>query len=90
MVPTLCEGDEVLVDTRAYRDAPPQVGDVVWAQHPLRVDVKLVKRITAVTQNQYFLNSDNPDRSFGQKDSHDFGTVLSEAILGRVCCRFFN
>lgn len=91
MLPTLRDGDEVLVDVTAYRQQAPQVGDIVWANHPLRTDISLIKRVSAVTKNgRFFLSSDNQDPRYFQKDSRHFGTVPREAINGRVCCRFFD
>lgn len=91
MQPTLWEGDEVLVDLFAYEHAAPQVGDIVWANHPFRTDMTLIKRITAVTKDgRFFLSSDNQEPGHFQRDSHHFGAVSRETINGRVYCRFFN
>ncbi len=36
MIPILKPGDEVLVNTRAYREQTPRVGDIVVAHRPDR------------------------------------------------------
>lgn len=85
MVPTLVAGDEVMVDYRAYRQAPPQVGDVVVAQNPSLPDGNLVvKRITAVsTDGRFFLQGDNPDPT-QSTDSRNYGPVPAHYIRGKV------
>ena len=86
MAPLLQPGDEVLVDPRAYKRAAPRVGDIVVSQHPYRVDVRLVKRITAILKDgRCLLEGDNPSDS---TDSRSFGAVAPRQILGRVISRF--
>ncbi|MGW1725883.1 signal peptidase I [Streptomyces sp. NPDC002306] len=45
MEPTLRAGDHLLVDERAYRDAPPRRGDLVVFHG---TDARLIKRVVAV------------------------------------------
>lgn len=86
MLPLLEPGQEVLIDRRAYRREPPQPGDIVVAQHPYQPDLKIIKRVTAVsTDGRYFLQGDNPQES---SDSRSFGAVSPQLILGRVTSRF--
>ncbi len=86
MVPLLEPGDEVLVDTRAYRKTPPRPGDIVVARHPYRTDLLLIKRVAQVLDNGYCaLKGDNPSES---TDSRTFGSLPPERILGRVTSRF--
>jgi nickel-type superoxide dismutase maturation protease len=86
MAPLLQPGDEVLVDPRAYKQVVPRVGDVVVSRHPYRVDVRLVKRITAIFEDgRCLLAGDNPSDS---TDSRSFGAVAPQQILGRVISRF--
>ena len=88
MHPTLAEGETVLVDTAVYQRHPPQIGDIVLAQHPFVPDNKMLKRITAVTENgRYFLQGDNPN-SLESTDSRSFGPLHSTHILGKVTHRF--
>lgn len=83
MFPLLQPGDEVLLDTRAYRQQQPQLGDIVVAHHPTRVGVKVVKRVTAVHPSHTFqLQGDNPTAST------DFDRITADQIIGRVTSRF--
>jgi len=89
MFPLLVEGDEVLIDPQAYQKQLPQVGDIVVVWHPTEMDLKIVKRVTAVTDdNLIHLQSDNPDPSIHASDSRTFGPVEPAQIIGRVTCRF--
>jgi nickel-type superoxide dismutase maturation protease len=84
MQPTLPEGSTILLDTAAYQHTPPQIGDIVLAQHPFEPQNKMLKRITAVTADgRYVLQGDNPD-SLASSDSRGFGTVRPDQILGKV------
>jgi nickel-type superoxide dismutase maturation protease len=85
MLPLLQPGDEVLVDPHAYKQIVPQVGDIVVSRHPYRVDVRLVKRVTAIlSDGRCVLEGDNPSDS---TDSRSFGAVTLQHILGRVVSR---
>ena len=86
MTPLLQPGDEVIVDPCAYKQTAPRVGDIVVSRHPYRVDVRLVKRVTAVLEDgRCLLEGDNPSDS---TDSRSFGAVVPQQILGRVISRF--
>lgn len=86
MVPTLKNGDEVFVDLSAYKGAFPQVGDVVLVRHPLKAQLKILKRITAVSANgDLFLQGDNPQES---TDSRHYGAVQLDHVYGRVTSLF--
>ncbi len=86
MFPLLKAGDEVLVDARAYRKKRPDAGDLVLVLHPQRPGFPMIKRITAVLDDdRYFLRGDNVDES---TDSRDFGAVAGKQIIGNVTCRF--
>ncbi|MBI4338902.1 MAG: signal peptidase I [Chloroflexi bacterium] len=63
MVPALGPGHRVLVDCRAYRDAPPARGDVVLFRHHLPEMGDFLKRIVALPgehvhlkEGQVFIN----------------------------------
>jgi nickel-type superoxide dismutase maturation protease len=85
MSPLLNDGDVVFVDPRAYATALPQVGDVVVARHPYQRDLQIIKRVADVTDDQrVFLESDNPSEG---TDSHTFGTIPYDRLLGRVTAR---
>jgi len=86
MLPLLKAGDGVLVNPYAYRRHPPQPGDIVVVRHPFRTDVTLIKRIRAITQDNYcLLQGDNASAS---TDSASFGKVSLRLIKGRVTGRF--
>jgi nickel-type superoxide dismutase maturation protease len=86
MLPTLRPGDELLVNPRAYRRHPIQVGDVVVVRHPFRSDVTAVKRVAAVRDDgRCDLRGDNPAAS---EDSRNYGALAPSHIMGRVTCRF--
>jgi nickel-type superoxide dismutase maturation protease len=86
MIPTLAADDEVLVDTRAYVDRLPSVGEIVVAHRPDRQQVVLIKRVTGVhPDGRILLKGDNPAAS---TDSLDFGPVAPEFLVGKVTSRF--
>ena len=86
MIPDLRPGDEILVDVRAYRQDPPQAGDIVVAYRPDRIDVIMIKRVASVAQDgRLILLGDNPAYS---TDSRSFGPVPSENILGKATSKF--
>ena len=86
MIPTLAAGDEVLVDTRAYGQRSPQVGEIVVAHRPDRQEVVLVKRVAELLPDgRCLLHGDNPAAS---TDSYEFGPVDSDHLVGKVTSRF--
>jgi len=85
MLPTLIEGQQVLVDPRAYRRRRPTPGDVVVARHPFCPDMKLIKRVARVEPDGGLrLVGDNPEAS---TDSRSLGIVPPQLLEGRVQCR---
>lgn len=88
MHPTLPHGATVLLDTAVYHHTTPQIGDIVLAQHPFLPANKMIKRITAVTEDgRYFLQGDNPE-TIETSDSRSFGAVHSGHILGKITHHF--
>jgi nickel-type superoxide dismutase maturation protease len=86
MIPILAADDEVLVDTRAYVGRSPDVGEIVVARRPDREDVVMVKRVAGrLSDGSLILHGDNPAAS---TDSHDFGPVAPEHLVGKVTSRF--
>jgi nickel-type superoxide dismutase maturation protease len=81
MWPTFHDGDFLTfapVDDRTHLE----VGLVVLAQHPLKKDVLVLKRINSVeSSGRLFLVGDQPD-PLGSEDSHNFGSVHRSAIVG--------
>jgi hypothetical protein len=62
------------------------LGDIVIARHPLRSDVQLIKRVTAVLDDgRLQLEGDNPSES---TDSRSFGMAAPAHLRGRVTSRF--
>lgn len=87
MSPLLQPDDEVLVDIYAYKNSSPAVGDIVVLQHPQQQHLQIIKRVTQINKlGAFFVEGDNP---LASTDSHNFGFVKAELILGKVVC-FFN
>jgi nickel-type superoxide dismutase maturation protease len=77
MEPTLAPGDRLLV----ARTRAPRAGDVVAVRDPRDARRVLVKRVSAVLDDEIVLRGDNPSAS---TDSRTFGPVPASAVLGRV------
>ena len=80
MWPTFPDGTQFLLNPCPFEEL--SVGDVVLAQHPFKSTVRIVKRIQNIQAHTVFLVGDNPD-PLASEDSHNFGSVRHEAILGR-------
>jgi signal peptidase I len=52
MAPTLNDQDRLIVSKSAYRNIPPQVGDVVMFYYPLNPDKSFVKRVVGEEGDQ--------------------------------------
>lgn len=78
MLPTLKDGDKVLVKPKGNI----RIGDVVLVEHPYKISVKIVKRVSGIeVDGRLALSGDNPSTS---TDSRTFGTVSLESIIGKV------
>ena len=77
MEPTLAPGDRLLV----VRARVLHAGDIVAVRDPRDPTRVLVKRISAVLEDEIVLRGDNPEVS---TDSRAFGPVPTSAVLGRV------
>jgi signal peptidase I len=88
MAPTLRPGDRLLVDTGAYRDRAPSVGDLVVVADPEARVRWLVKRVAAVDLVAGLVEV-RGDASEVARDSRGFGPVSVAAILGRVYRCYF-
>ena len=81
MIPTLAPAERALV----HWGSDVGVGDVVVAIRPDRPHLLIVKRLVRAEGNQWWLEGDNPGAS---DDSRTFGSVASEAIVGKVVARW--
>jgi len=82
MVPTLRDGDRVLVWLTAPRRTP-RVGQIVVIELPDRP--LSIKRIASVSDDGVEIVGDNP---FGSTDSRELGMLPISAIRGVALCRF--
>lgn len=81
MHPTLKQGDLVLINTRAFKNTPPQTNDIIILWHPTLENLKIIKRLHHTTpEGNYFVLSDN---SQGQ-DSRHYGPLNPNKIIGKV------
>ena len=80
MWPTFPDGTQFLLSPCPFEEL--SVGDIVLAQHPFNSTLRIVKRIQEIQPQTVFLIGDNPD-PLASEDSHNFGAVRHEAILGR-------
>jgi nickel-type superoxide dismutase maturation protease len=78
MLPTFKNGDEVLVSiTKTF-----SVGDVIYAKHPFKSSIKIIKRISKIENDgSVFLVGDNLAVS---SDSRTFGAIPKENLIGKV------
>ena len=88
MRPTLEPGDWLLVDPDAYRDASPEVGDLVLVPDPRKPSRVLVKRVAEVHDDdqELFVTGDARDAS---TDSRAFGSVTASTMEGRPWFRYW-
>jgi len=88
MLPTLHPGDRLLVDRRAYRDRPPQVGEIVVLADPEEPRRWLVKRVASVDPpaSSIEVRGDAVDTA---RDSRRFGPVPFASVVGRVYRCYF-
>lgn len=79
MKPALNDGDVVMIDLKAAGFA---IGDIVYAKHPFKMSVRVIKRIAAITDDGGFiLLGDNPSES---TDSRTLGAISKGDILGKA------
>jgi nickel-type superoxide dismutase maturation protease len=88
MLPTLRPGDRLLVDTAAYRDRPPAVGEVVVLVDPEQPSRWLVKRVARVEASAGTVDV-RGDASETARDSRRFGAVPARSLIGRVYRVYF-
>ncbi len=77
MLPNFSDQTTVLVNKIAYIFRQPQVNDVIVLKHP-KTKKNLLKRITRVSGEKYFVEGDNKTES---TDSRDFGFITKKTKL---------
>ena len=80
MSPTLAPGQMILVNRLSYLFAKPQKGDIIAVTDPRDKKI-LIKRITQVKLDKYFVEGDNKKHS---TDSRVFGMIGKQDIVGKV------
>jgi signal peptidase I len=96
MAPALLSGERLLLDRLAYVRDRPRIGDIVLVAHPLRPQLRMVKRLAGVpgdttggrtlARGEYWVLGDNTD---GSTDSREFGPVRRRDLLGRAWIRYW-
>ena len=96
MLPGLSSSDGLLVDRLAHVRGRPRPGDIVLVSHPLRPDLRMVKRLTGLpgdtvgermlARGEYWVEGDNAEAS---TDSREFGPVRRSDLLGRAWIRYW-
>lgn len=86
MSPLLRQGEEILINPKAYNQSSPKINDVVVTIHPHNSRLAIVKRVKEVAEDDsYFLIGDNPEKS---TDSRHWGKISRSKIIGKVTNRF--
>ena len=96
MTPALLPDERLIFDRLAYTRDAPHVGDIALVAHPLRPELRIVKRLAGVPgdivggrvleRGEYWVEGDDPDRS---TDSREFGPVRRSDLLGRAWVRYW-
>ena len=81
MEPTLKSGDYIIASKLAYVFGRPSKGDVIVFKDPKEKSRFLVKRISKVINNKYFVAGDNKKYS---QDSRHFGAIDRNLIVGKL------
>ncbi|MEL0182696.1 MAG: S26 family signal peptidase [Candidatus Poseidoniales archaeon] len=81
MWPSFRDGDTLAFTKEGL--ASLAVKDVVLVSHPLKPEVRMVKRVLRIEENgDLFLVGDNPD-PLASEDSHNFGPVPRRLVEAR-------
>jgi signal peptidase I len=96
MIPTLDPGERLLFDRLAYVWERPRIHDIVLVSHPLRAELRMIKRLAGVpgdaiegrtlARGEYWVVGDNAGKS---TDSREFGPVRRSDLLGRAWVRYW-
>ncbi|HSX10065.1 MAG TPA: signal peptidase I [Candidatus Saccharimonadales bacterium] len=80
MVPTIQQGDSVLVNRMSYLFRSPNVDDIIALYDPRDRKI-LIKRIIKIEKGKYFVQGDNKNSS---TDSRVFGMIGRVDIIGKI------
>ncbi len=83
MLPFFKSGETVLVMRFVSSFFTPKLQDVVIAKDP-RDGKFLLKRVTAIEKDTFFLVGDNKSVS---TDSREFGMIDRSGLIGKVICK---
>ena len=82
MLPTLEPGDRVLVKRVSKNPSQlPAIGSVVVAWHPVKPNIRLIKRLGDAHESGLWLTGDNPEAS---TDSRQLGLIPRTNLIGVV------
>jgi nickel-type superoxide dismutase maturation protease len=80
MLPSLNDGDYIIVNRISYLLSSPKPGDMVVLRHPMN-GMLIVKRLSHERNGMFYVMGDNLKES---EDSRSFGYVSRPAIVGKV------
>lgn len=80
MSPTIKANDIVFASPLPYLFIKPKVSDIIFCLNPVG-KTKIVKRITRIDKENYFITGDNLKES---TDSRTFGPISKRDIIGKV------
>jgi nickel-type superoxide dismutase maturation protease len=83
MLPLFKSGETVLVVRFTFFFFRPKLQDIVIAKDP-RDGKFLLKRITAIEKEKFFLSGDNKSAS---TDSREFGMIDRSGLIGKIICK---
>ena len=86
MMPTLKENEVVFFKKYIKNKSFLKVGQIVVFYHPFK-NIRLIKRISHVTQNSIKVLGDNVEYS---DDSNKFGYVNNEKVIGIVTSKVIS
>ena len=81
MWPTLKPKDRVIVRPLNQQSELPPIGAIIVCIHPHQPSGRVIKRLSAVTDNQLTILGDCPDAS---TDSRQWGSIPRECLIGQV------
>ncbi|ABI47899.1 nickel-type superoxide dismutase maturation protease [Synechococcus sp. CC9311] len=81
MWPTLKPKDPVIVRPLNQHSEVPPIGAIIVCIHPHQPSCRVIKRLSAVTDNQLTILGDYPDAS---TDSRQWGIISRKCLIGEV------